>query len=450
VRERSYLLSGFVMTLGYGQSAYADDGCCGGGGAAAGVKSFDRWKFWRNRFARLAPVYYITNLFFLSLLIAGAMPGGVDGTAGLHTVLLGAFLSIFGVNTWLYPIMDVGPPPNPVCWTITTMSFFYWVFPCALPRMQRMTTQERSKWIVIFYWLQAVTYGAGFAWAATVPVLQLEPRNLTDTPRFYFDTNEGNGYWIGRAWPVTRVMVFFMGCLAALNRLEVHEAAENDRIEGAAARQCLADAVQRSNAKGGSMQKVIGILQDELRDNPHSATIAAAIKLGEAEEAAARAQPADAFFFLAGDQQAPPSVLESIVIAGPCGCCRCFATCVSCACCALQTAVGGAQKGKDPPEMWAHRADVATGLYYGSILLIVMASVLISLIFGSDDGFSEPGDIVGMLLLTFGRMGLEPAIVMLELGIIVSLTYDQGAFSYRSCRCMMYVYIEGRARHTRC
>jgi hypothetical protein len=43
-----------------------------------------------------------------------------------------------------------------------------------------------------------------------------------------------------------------------------------------------------------------------------------------------------------------------------------------------------------------------------------------------------------MLLLTFGRMGLEPAIVMLELGIIVSLTYDQGAFSYRSCRCMMY------------
>ena len=66
MRERSYLLSGFVMTLGYGQSAYADDGCCGGGGAAAGVKSFDRWKFWRNRFARLAPVYYITNLFFLS------------------------------------------------------------------------------------------------------------------------------------------------------------------------------------------------------------------------------------------------------------------------------------------------------------------------------------------------------------------------------------------------
>ena len=169
------------------------------------------------------------------------------------------------------------------------------------------------------------------------------------------------------------------------------------------------------------------MLYHDLKRNPHDATLGAAIKLGEAEEAQAQAQPADTFFMSQEQQHThPSSALDSIIVAGPCSCCRCFThCCVSCACCALQTIVG--QKGRDPPEVWAHRVDLATGLYYGSILLVVMGSVLISLIFGSDDGFSEPADFFGMGVLFVGRLGLEPAIVMLELGIIVSLTYDHGA-----------------------
>jgi peptidoglycan/LPS O-acetylase OafA/YrhL len=144
-----YLLSGFVMTLGYGQSNYSDEGgCCGDELPSDAAKKFDAKRFWRNRFARLAPVYYVTNLLFFPVVLVGMAPAGIDGMAGPHTVILSAFLSLFGINSWLYPFIDVGPPPNPVCWTITTMSFFYWVFPCALPRMQRMSTQQRSKWIV--------------------------------------------------------------------------------------------------------------------------------------------------------------------------------------------------------------------------------------------------------------------------------------------------------------
>jgi hypothetical protein len=256
-----------------------------------------------------------------------------------------------------------------------------------------------------------------------VPVLQLELRNFTDAPRFFFDTQEDNGYWIGRAWPMTRVMVFFMGCLAALNRLEAHEEMEKDRIDDDAARECLSDAVQRS---GGAVHKAIKMMYRDLKGNPHDATLAAAIKIGEAVEAQAQAQPADAFLISHQQQHThSSSALDSIVVAGPCSCCRCFTRCVSCACCALQTIIG--QKGRDPPEVWARRADLATGLYYGSILLVVMGSVLISLIFGSDDGFSEPADLIGFMILFAGRLGLEPAIVMLELGIIVSLTYDHGA-----------------------
>ena len=54
-----------------------------------------------------------------------------------------------------------------------------------------------------------------------LPVPSFEYRNLTETPALAFVQEEQLGYWIARAWPVTRVMVFFMGCLAALNRLDV-------------------------------------------------------------------------------------------------------------------------------------------------------------------------------------------------------------------------------------
>ena len=151
-----YLLSGFVMTLGYGQSAYSADGCC----CVApidGDKAFNKKTFWRNRFARLGPVYFLTNFTFAPMLLANGAQAGMGGTQGIHMALVSMFLALFGLNTWLYPFADVGPPPNGVCWTISTMSFFYWVFPYALPRMQRMSTAKRSEWIVIFYWLQLAT-----------------------------------------------------------------------------------------------------------------------------------------------------------------------------------------------------------------------------------------------------------------------------------------------------
>ena len=151
-----YLLSGFVMTLGYGQSAYSADGCCCVA-PVDGDKSFNKKTFWRNRFARLGPVYFMTNFTFAPMLLANGAQAGMGGTQGIHMALVSMFLALFGLNTWLYPFADVGPPPNGVCWTISTMSFFYWVFPYALPRMQRMSTAKRSEWIVIFYWLQLAT-----------------------------------------------------------------------------------------------------------------------------------------------------------------------------------------------------------------------------------------------------------------------------------------------------
>eukprot|EP01050_Picozoa_sp_SAG11_P007781 SAG11_NODE_659_length_7895_cov_18.189969_9_plen_174_part_00 len=80
-------------------------------------------------------------------------------------------ICISGINTWLYPFMDIGAPPNGVCWTISTMLFFYLVFPYILPFMQRMSTDSRNVWIWRFYWLQLVTYaGCIVLYMSVVPI----------------------------------------------------------------------------------------------------------------------------------------------------------------------------------------------------------------------------------------------------------------------------------------
>ena len=63
-----------------------------------------------------------------------------------------------------------------------------------------------------------------FAIYSSVPVLQF--RSWTDGAEsmIVLEKSPSMGYWVARAWPGTRIFVFAMGCLAALNRLEVHNA----------------------------------------------------------------------------------------------------------------------------------------------------------------------------------------------------------------------------------
>ena len=61
------------------------------------------------------------------------------------------------------------------------MSFFYWVFPWMLPRMQRMSTKSRAGWCFAFYWLQLLSYMAllnGYTYL--IPVIQFNPEDPTD------------------------------------------------------------------------------------------------------------------------------------------------------------------------------------------------------------------------------------------------------------------------------
>ena len=307
-----YLLSGFVMTLGYGQTQYTSTACCGGQptsatDSGAQLQQMDKGKFWRNRFARLFPVYIVTNAPILPFIFAGG-GAGISGSAmGTVGSVVNGLLTLVGANSWFLPIIDVGMPANGVCWTITTMSFFYWTFPWLLPRMQEMTPSSRNAWIIWSYWIQLATYFGMYVIYSSIPVLQFRSWEDGGDSIVVVETSPSMGYWVARAWPGTRIFVFAMGCLAALNRLEVHKA------------QAQADSepeVQVMPVHGAGPEK------------------------------------------------------GAVVIAEACSCWR--GLCCCCCCCACMGASQGPSSRGDSAETWAWRTDRLTFLYVGSIFTIIM------------------------------------------------------------------------------
>eukprot|EP01046_Picozoa_sp_COSAG06_P007371 COSAG06_NODE_360_length_16832_cov_9.250209_3_plen_327_part_00 len=192
-----YLLSGFVMAIAYGSQLLAMPGDMSGNDG----KVFDRNRFYRNRWARLAPVYYLSNMWMVMIMGFFAVLGVDIGSPSLWTWLTFPF----GLTSWFYYVA----PPNGVTWTISTMMFFYVVFPYLLPRIQRWSPKKQLAWIGRCYVLQIITF------VALAIILMDEAGNPTET-----------GYWYGRAWPPSRLPVFLMGVLGALHRnRELHSTA---------------------------------------------------------------------------------------------------------------------------------------------------------------------------------------------------------------------------------
>ena len=79
--------------------------------------------FYFNRFARILPVYYICFIIGAILIPFGHSyfaPDNLWFNAG------GSILSLFLVQTW---VIIFGLGPNGPSWTVSTLFFFYLVFP---------------------------------------------------------------------------------------------------------------------------------------------------------------------------------------------------------------------------------------------------------------------------------------------------------------------------------
>lgn len=151
----------------------------------------DKVLFYRNRAARVLPVYYVCTLLAIPLWLAGY--GGADPARNLAAVVSSIVVSVIPVCTFFLFILG-GPIDGPG-WTICTLVVMWLLFPYSYPGIRARSNEQLTTDITNFYWLQLGL------------VLGLFPALLFVT-----------GFWPAFAaatmHPLVRYPVFLMGALA--------------------------------------------------------------------------------------------------------------------------------------------------------------------------------------------------------------------------------------------
>ena len=138
-----FLLSGFSLTLAYGKKKYKKSTffsfchtcsttpitTCNSIQCSRSEDVFESWDFYYERMVRILPVYYTVQLFAIILLALGY--GDVDGSTGMRSfgiefAVWGSVSALFGIQMW---IMMFGFGPTGPAWFISTLFFFYLLFP---------------------------------------------------------------------------------------------------------------------------------------------------------------------------------------------------------------------------------------------------------------------------------------------------------------------------------
>ena len=110
-----FLLSGFCLTLGYGKKSYNSEN--------SDDSVINTKEFLFGRVTRILPVYYFTLLFAIPLLPLGH---SYFSPSNYSCVFGGTFAAFFLIQMWIL-ILWFGP--NGPSWTVSTLSFFYLLFP---------------------------------------------------------------------------------------------------------------------------------------------------------------------------------------------------------------------------------------------------------------------------------------------------------------------------------
>lgn len=203
-----YIISGFVMAVGYAQTLqrYPSQGLLGEAcdnlccccckwcidlplRPEEGLASMEAWDFMFKRCARLGPMYYLTNLVSVFLL-----PMSTQLAAVLYSCGQIVATSLF-MTSWIAG----GSPPNGATWTVSTLMFFYMCFPALAPRLQRVHPSRLRCYGVGMFFLQAALLGLPIS----IPILGGTPEAAL-----------GVGQPI-RAFPPSRLPVFIMGICRA-------------------------------------------------------------------------------------------------------------------------------------------------------------------------------------------------------------------------------------------
>ena len=158
--------------------------------------------FYIKRFARLGPLWYLGNLLAVPLYFTGHTHAtGAWWWAGFTLSLLP-----FGLNSWTILFF----PPAGHLWTISTMTFFYLLFPTIATHLNRVHPKQVRSLVCALYVIQIGLFVFMLIGASIFVPLLAEVVGAQDGL-----AQDGLGYWWARAWPPIRLPTFVMGMLAA-------------------------------------------------------------------------------------------------------------------------------------------------------------------------------------------------------------------------------------------
>lgn len=150
---------------------------------------FDIYRFHRNRFARVFPLYYICCLAAIPYWCAGyggAAPYSFSFVASIVTSIIPL------CTTFIFILGSCLDGPG---WTVCTLAIMWLMFPYFRQKAHRMSKQKLVTWIVWLYWIQLVL--AFVLFFLLVPFLSFWPAFCAATMH-----------------PLSRLPVFLMGVYA--------------------------------------------------------------------------------------------------------------------------------------------------------------------------------------------------------------------------------------------
>merc|ERR1711962_876061 len=106
-------------------------------------KEFSSLFFFKARLARVLPLYLLSNLLCLPLINWGFVADGNPLLPEGRLRLVLNLMSTFSLsNTWF--LLLLGPPPSITSWTISTLAFFYLLFPKIICWAKTLSPSDRA------------------------------------------------------------------------------------------------------------------------------------------------------------------------------------------------------------------------------------------------------------------------------------------------------------------